>query len=302
MDRYQHPRYDTQQRNANYVLYSTLPQAIPKMIHQTWKKRPDDMPVHFKMATQSWQDRNPEYSYHFYDDEDCLEFVRKYYPEHLLLYRNLKLPVQKADVFRYLVLHQFGGFYADVDTTCLRSLRELFGPGDQKEDNPDCILGKDEHRDGRVEILQWFLGSVPGHPIWRTMMRVIQERFTLFPATPRNQKLDNYTLWLTGPRAFTEAVRRYQRGKNTYTLTIKDSCFFGNYHVMSSPECIQKAFLIHHYEGSWKKKWNQQQKRWKMPLEIIKNTSNSQYLALYSVMLATQQVNDILKSDHQITK
>ena len=135
-------------------------------------------------------------------------------------------------------------------------------------------------------------------------MRVIEERFTLFPATPKNKRLDNYTLWLTGPRAFTEAVRRFEKRApiSNYTIEIKDPCFFGNYHVMSSKECLQKAFLIHHYEGSWKKKWNKNQKRWKVPLDVIRNTSNSQYLAMYSVMLATQQVNDILKSDYQITK
>ena len=279
-------------RNQNYLLYNTEIQKIPKIIHQTWKKYPKDMPAHFKMAVQSWIDRNPEYEHRFYDDHDCLEFIREHYPEYQLLYKNLKLPVQKADVFRYLILHRYGGFYTDVDTTCIRSLRELFTPGQQQT----CILGKDRHRNGRIEILQWFLASVPNHPLWKITMRVIQERFRLFPSTPNNKKIDNYTLWLTGPRAFTEAVSRYEK-LHEIPLTIKDPCFFGNYHVAKSKECLEKAFLIHHYEGSWKNNWRKHQKKWNVPLDVIQATSNSQYLALYSVMLATQQINDILKND-----
>lgn len=42
-------------------------------------------------------------------------------PAQLLdMYRRLSSPVERADVWRYLVLHRYGGVYADSDVKCMR--------------------------------------------------------------------------------------------------------------------------------------------------------------------------------------
>ncbi|MEQ1839488.1 MAG: glycosyltransferase, partial [Verrucomicrobiales bacterium] len=96
---------------------------IPRIIHQTWKTA--DIPERFRDYSQSWRDRNPDWTYRFWSDRDLLEFVADHYPEFLELFCSYPRGVQRADAGRYLLLHHFGGIYGDIDTECRQSLEPL---------------------------------------------------------------------------------------------------------------------------------------------------------------------------------
>ena len=101
--------------------------VIPKILIQTWKTR--RLPDQFAEWSSTWKTLNPEFIYMFFDDGDCFRFVHKNYPEYLDLYESL-IAIEKADVFRYLVLHKYGGVYVDMDTSCFKpigGLIDLFG-------------------------------------------------------------------------------------------------------------------------------------------------------------------------------
>ena len=89
---------------------------IPKVIHQTWKKK--NVPKWARLPVKSWKRLNPEFTYKLYNDEDMEKYVEKYYPKILNFYKNNMKPVQRSDVFRYVVIYAEGGIYADIDTTC----------------------------------------------------------------------------------------------------------------------------------------------------------------------------------------
>ena len=63
--------------------------TIPKIIHQTWKSK--ELTPYFKKASNSWKRMNPNYTYQFYDDMDCLEFIIKmierFYWEDMLMFK-----------------------------------------------------------------------------------------------------------------------------------------------------------------------------------------------------------------------
>jgi alpha 1,6-mannosyltransferase len=65
---------------------------------------------------------NEGYKYLFWDDSDVMALIRFSYPHLLSLFNELQITVMRADLFRYLVVYKFGGFYADVDTLCLKPL------------------------------------------------------------------------------------------------------------------------------------------------------------------------------------
>lgn len=56
---------------------------------------------------QSWRRLNPGWEIRFYDDEACLEFVSREFPEYLEAYRVLPKHVERSDFFRYMVCSSF---------------------------------------------------------------------------------------------------------------------------------------------------------------------------------------------------
>jgi mannosyltransferase OCH1-like enzyme len=85
---------------------------IPKVIYQTYKNK--NVPIIIK---ERWLKLNPEYEYHLYDDNDCYNFLIKYYTkEHADFFKyKIKDGPIKSDFWRVCILYQFGGIYADID-------------------------------------------------------------------------------------------------------------------------------------------------------------------------------------------
>jgi inositol phosphorylceramide mannosyltransferase catalytic subunit len=106
--------------------------AIPKILHQTWKTK--DLPVAFERFRQTWLRHHPDWEFVLYDDADCRRLVATHYPALLPRYDCYPTNVQRADLFRYLVVHLHGGVYADLDMECLQPLTPLL-------ENRSCVLG-----------------------------------------------------------------------------------------------------------------------------------------------------------------
>ena len=85
---------------------------IPKVIYQTYKDK--NVP---QIVKERWLKLNPEYEYHLYDDNDCYNFLLKYYTkEHADFFKHtIKDGPIKSDFWRVCILYQFGGIYADID-------------------------------------------------------------------------------------------------------------------------------------------------------------------------------------------
>lgn len=73
----------------------------------------------------SWQSLNPDYEYRFYTDEDMHRLVTEDHPELVPLWQRMS-GVLRADLFRYLVLFEYGGYYADIDVTCDTPIDDWF--------------------------------------------------------------------------------------------------------------------------------------------------------------------------------
>jgi mannosyltransferase OCH1-like enzyme len=85
---------------------------IPKVIYQTYKDK--NVPP---IVKDRWLKLNPDYEYHLYDDNDCYNFLIKYYTkEHADFFKyKIKDGPIKSDFWRVCILYQFGGIYADID-------------------------------------------------------------------------------------------------------------------------------------------------------------------------------------------
>lgn len=144
---------------------------------------------------------SPDWDYRLWLDQDLENFLAKDYPDLLELYLSFPTNVQRADLARYLLLHRFGGIYADMDTDCLASLDPLI--------NEDRIVLCEEPKIHEKHasnfglnrfIFNGTMASPSGHPFWMHVVRTILRN--------RNSMHKN-VLISTGPVLLTAAVQSW---------------------------------------------------------------------------------------------
>ncbi len=87
--------------------------GIPKIIHQTWKT--NDIPDKWKISQREWKRLHPTWIYHLWTDDEIRNYIVMRHPELLELHDSYPYNIQRADMIRYIVLHDFGGLYSDLD-------------------------------------------------------------------------------------------------------------------------------------------------------------------------------------------
>ena len=146
-------------------------QKIPFTIFQTFKTR--NVPVAMYNAVCSWIEKNPEYTYHFYDDDRLFDYIKNDFPcedftfskETLLrALQTIRPGAGKADLFRYLIMYEKGGVYMDIDTVCLNALNSFM----QSDDEVLTGIGI------RGDFHQWGLIYPDRHPF---MKRAVENRY-----------------------------------------------------------------------------------------------------------------------------
>ena len=173
---------------------------IPPKIWQTWKKPYAELPVvkgnNLKGLTETWKILNPGYEYHYCDDETCLNMVKQADEELyecMLECDRVKMVCMKSDIFRYFVLYEYGGYYADIDTVCYAPIDSWIKPGCRFILSPE---------DNSLFFQQWFLGAEAGHPVLRELLKNIKQRFK-DGVQYSNPDFVHYT---TGPEIFTHTA------------------------------------------------------------------------------------------------
>lgn len=97
---------------------------IPKVIFNTFQYRSVGKP--FMEAIIALLEKNPEYSYKYYSDRDCREYIKKYFNKNILKAYDILLPgAFKADLWRYCVIYNEGGVYMDIKFICIKQLKEI---------------------------------------------------------------------------------------------------------------------------------------------------------------------------------
>lgn len=166
-------------RNPFGVISSDIP--VPKVIHQM--SGTESVSVEYASFAKTALSTNPKYRYVFWTDVDCLLLVDKVLPHISSDYRRIRVQGQ-SDYCRFLLLHIFGGIYADLDYVFLRSFDEIKAwrhadlhkfndelitwEGGGKPDSPLSFFVSEEpsiHGPGIVNIA--LMGSAPKHSFTR---------------------------------------------------------------------------------------------------------------------------------------
>jgi mannosyltransferase OCH1-like enzyme len=119
-----------------------------------------------------------------------------------------------ADIFRYCILHERGGFYFDISKGCSVPITSLCTPdstGLISYEAHDCVVIPNLNAIERMShpekyVLQWGMGFAKEHTI---LTRVIENICEYYPYFKGREFLipKNAILSLTGPGMFTKSIR-----------------------------------------------------------------------------------------------
>ena len=189
---------------------------IPKHIWQIYFYDETKIDVLENVAT--WHRLNPDSSYTRLTRPGSETFVQEHFarqPDLVELYMNLRLPMLRGDLLRYMVLAARGGIYADMDVAAVQSLRKWVPK--QFRNRAAAVIGiewdkgKGEMLTGfthEVQFASWTLASAPGHPLLKLAVETIKGRLYAL-AEKQNCTLsdlepsDDDILETTGPASWT---------------------------------------------------------------------------------------------------
>jgi hypothetical protein len=215
--------------------------VIPPILHQTWKT--DSVPTPFQGYADSWKRHNPDWTIMFWSDRMLLEFVAEHYPDFLPMFCKYQRGVQRSDAARYMLLHHFGGVYADIDCECI-------APFDPIMHEDRIVLGKEPashaavHADFRglpYLLFNGTMASPPRHPFWMHLL-------SMMPGLVGAKDV----LDATGPCLLTSAQRGYA---DQDAFAIQPSRLFTP--MTSAGSMVREtddktgSLSIHHWAGTW---------------------------------------------------
>jgi hypothetical protein len=126
--------------------------------------------VDYQVFFDQWSLLNPDFYLKVHSESDMENLITTHYPEFTRLYRMLYNHVEKNYLWRFLVVHRYGGIYIDLDTSPKRPLTEWLTFVSRKRD-PDVnalVSVKDLNSKGEIDtFVTWgFYGLKPSHPLF----------------------------------------------------------------------------------------------------------------------------------------
>jgi hypothetical protein len=181
--------------------------------------------------------------------------VRDHYPDFLPTFDAYSYNIQRADAIRYLVLHNLGGVYVDLDYECLRPLEPLLA-------EHTFVIGLEpaQHASecGEDRLLcNALMASVPGHTFLECVIQHLRRQ------DPR-ALTHRDVLKSTGPIMLTQVYRAY-RGNDVTVLPSNVLCPIGNDKIElgrlqgDSPAALARkqdliargGYAIHYWNNGW---------------------------------------------------
>ena len=179
---------------------------IPHVIHQTSKTT--CLTHYFFNATQQWIARFPRFRYYFHDDTALMRLLRSSTQKDDFPELRETLPclmnhgAMKADVWRYVLLYQYGGIYADLDTAPSALFNEsTFSSSLVKQDEDALFVVEQFHM-----LSQWFMAVKPKHPLMKLAVQHSLENLRQVPDTGKAS-----AALITGPHALHQAFISFCR-------------------------------------------------------------------------------------------
>jgi hypothetical protein len=215
-------------------LYTEAPPLawkIPNHVYQTW--RSPVVPELMASQVRRFRRMNFDCSYSFFNNERMASYMESAFAEHPILqvFRDIQMPAEKADIWRYCILFREGGIYCDIKSVLTVPFRTLLADdplelisfeGNRWKDcldlercadpavfqpvPPDSVKGLLDHPD--LIVLNWLLCFEKGSPILEEVIGLIV-RHAPFYRRKTFEIPEVAGSHFTGPIALTQAVWKW---------------------------------------------------------------------------------------------
>jgi len=173
----------------------TLKTTVPLFLWRTGWHQLSELPDEIVNSMFTFTEMAPRWIQVYCTDSDQENFLREFFPSALEPWMSLHAPAFRADLWRLLVLENFGGLYIDLPQRLLQPLDTLFDPD---KDQFICVL--DRIGPNKVpRLYQAILGAYPHHPLIVAMINKVLNNV-------RSKSYGEDAFDITGPTAVGRAV------------------------------------------------------------------------------------------------
>lgn len=208
-----------------------IPRTIHKVIIVDGGEIPE-LPSLMVDAIDTFKVINPNYEHKLYSGNDCEDYIKRHFDDKILdTYLALKPYSYRADLFRFLVLYNEGGWYSDSKQVC-------YNPIDKLQQGKDFVVSIDAPINPNC-LFTAFFGSIPGHPILKKCIDMI-----VFNVEHEHYGHD--CLYVTGPGLFMQCAIDHLRMFPT-------KCLIGRHIIDEKGQsfvCFDREIFVKHKYNS----------------------------------------------------
>jgi len=140
---------------------------IPRIVHQLWKT--EHVPKRWRQAVESVRRYHKGWEYRLWTDALIDDYVRTKHARFYPVFAGMNRHIMRIDVFRYLLMHDVGGLYCDLDCEFVR-------PYDYGDAQLVLSLEYDvAYGDPENQVANYVFASAPGHALWRDVLDDLQQ-------------------------------------------------------------------------------------------------------------------------------
>ncbi|KAF7718508.1 Alpha-1,6-mannosyltransferase [Penicillium ucsense] len=258
----------------------------------------------------SWTDVNPAHREELLTDASGEAFVEAHYqhtrPDIVEVYKELRIPILKADLLRYLAVLAEGGIWSDLDVSCDKAVADWVPP-EYQDQKIDMIVGLEFDLDWRgpgTEVASQFCNwAFAARPSSRNLQVVVDTVIRVLKDIAHTNHVGISGIILemlsdvvnvTGPKIMTVALMDSltqllgREVDDRDFAHIKHPKLVGDLLIMpgvsfaalqnGNPKDQGDALVSHHYEGSWKQADAEAKERKKEKNPPTVTTRNSEYV------------------------
>ena len=181
----------------------------------------------WKECQDSWKINFSDFQYIFWNDEDIRNFIKKKYSVILRYYDEFPYDIIRFDISRYVILHSYGGIYADLDMYCYKNFYN---------DLTNNLYIVESWEDWGEKVQNSLMISNQNNNFWIKCIRRCIEKF-ICSASKNYTNPTEYILNISGPKLLSEILddRVSLLSKEIFNPKIKNQ-FNWSWRDYSSPE------------------------------------------------------------------
>ena len=197
---------------------------IPNIVYQTWVSK--SLPRRLAKQIKKFRELNKDFSFKIFSDKERDQYMKDFWSDNEIynIYSKVIFEPCKADIFRYCIIYERGGFYFDIKSGCDLPLSELKPSNGAiiSHEASNTIIPPNKNYIKTTDypfnlIENWSFAFVPKHPFLGLLIeKIIEFAPSIKGKVFSNPK--NGILSFTGPGMMTKVFQIYNSKVRNYII------------------------------------------------------------------------------------